>query len=235
MTFKTEKGQLAYQWLWGLTICVWVWFLLFTVGSAWLPAMSSGSGFLSFTPGSIAFLTALLLTPALTTALAILRVIKRIVRLRRGSVAYKKRNAVLLTVECVALLASLFAGLLHIIDGLNGLGLLLSAMAVCILAGLACLGRFVKEEKPVFTVKLYKKKLLLLSLAVLLLLPAFIPVSYSDRMVYQNDVGCTGRHYHAIAYSLVVRTKNDKAVDFNIAIFPFNYQKKVYVHLDEFD
>ena len=107
MTFKTEKGQLAYQWLWGLTICVWGWFFLFTVGSAWLPAMSSGSGFLSFTPGSIAFLTALLLTPALTTALAILRVIKRIVRLRRGSVAYKKRNAVLLTVECVALLASL--------------------------------------------------------------------------------------------------------------------------------
>lgn len=235
MTFKTEKGQLAYQWLWGLTICVWVWFFLFTVGSAWLPAMSSGSGFLSFTPGSIAFLTALLLTPALTTALAILRVIKRIVRLRRGSVAYKKRNAVLLTVECVALLASLFAGLLHIIDGLNGLGLLLSAMAVCILAGLACLGRFVKEEKPVFTVKLYKKKLLLLSLAVLLLLPAFIPVESGRCGVYQDGIVCNGMEYHALTYSIVTRTVEDKAVDFNIAIFPFNYQKKVYVHLDEFD
>lgn len=235
MTFKTEKGQLAYQWLLGLKICVWFWFFLFTVGIAWLPAMSSGSGFLSFTPVQLAYLMALFLTPALTTALAILRVIKRIVHLQRGSVAYKKRNAVLLTVECVALLASLFAGLLNIIDGLNELGLLLGAMAVCILAGLACLGRFMKEEKPVFTVKLYKKKLLVLSLAVLLLLPAFIPVESGRCGVYQDGIVCNGMEYHALTYSIVTRTVGDEVVDFNIAIFPFNYQKKVYARLDEFD
>ncbi|MBQ9795166.1 MAG: hypothetical protein IJW34_09530 [Clostridia bacterium] len=31
MTFKTEKGQLAYQFLTGITICLWVWYFLLTV------------------------------------------------------------------------------------------------------------------------------------------------------------------------------------------------------------
>jgi hypothetical protein len=161
--------------------------------------------------------------------------IRRVVRLKRGGTEHRTRSVVLLCLDSLALFCSLWAILQFYFDGLDEPGLMFGCLGVLILLGTTLFHRFVKEEKPVFTVKLYKKKLLLLSLAVLLLLPAFIPVSYSDRMVYQNDVGCTGRHYHAIAYSLVVRTENDKAVDFNIAIFPFNYQKKVYVHLDEFD
>ena len=86
-----------------------------------------------------------------------------------------------------------------------------------------------------FTVKLYKKKLLVLSLVVLLLLPAFIPVESGRCGVYKDGEYYPGMEYHALTYSIVTRTVEDEAVDFNFAIFPFNFKKEVYRNLDNFE
>ena len=234
MTFKTEKGQLAYQWLLGLRLCLWAWYIMFTLVLSFHPFMHPG-GFLDFPWHGDALILAAILLPALVAGLAAIRLIARAVILKRSGKEQRTRSIVLLCLDALALLCSLGAGMAILLDHLSFLAIMLAILGVCILSSVTCSGRFSKEEKPVFTVKLSKKKLLVLSLAVLLLLPAFIPVESGRCGVYQYGITCNGMEYHALTYSIVTRTVGDEAVDFNIAIFPFNYQKKVYVHLDEFD
>lgn len=104
MTFKTEKGQLAYQFLTGITICLWVWFFLLTVAVEFLPSMDTG-------------------------------------------------------------------------------------------------GDIVNTESHVF----------------------------------YGGLAHNGKEYHAIAYSVAVRTVEDEVVDWNIAVFPFNYDEETYKKLDNFE
>ena len=112
MTFKTEKGQLAYQFLTGITICLWVWFFLLTVAVAFLPSMDTSGDILGFSPPAMAFLMACFFAPALVALLAIIRLIRRVVRLKRGGPEHRTRSVVLLCLESVALFCSLWAFLL---------------------------------------------------------------------------------------------------------------------------
>ena len=234
MTFKTEKGQLAYQFLTGITVCLWVWFFLLTVAVAFLPGMDTGGDILRFSPPGMALLMACFFAPALVALLSTIRLIRRVVRLKRGGTEHRTRSVVLLCLESVALLCSLWAFLQFYFDGLDEPGLMFGCLGVLILLGTTLFHRFVKEEKPVYTVKLYKKKWAVILLVLLALFPVFIPVN-TEPHVYYHGLSHNGKEYHAIAYSVAVRTVGDEVVDWNIAVFPFNYQKKVYVHLDEFD
>jgi hypothetical protein len=234
MTFKTEKGQLAYQFLTGITVCLWVWYFLLTVAVAFLPRMDTSGDLLGFSPPATALLLACFSAPALVALLATIRLIRRVVRLKRGGTEHITRSVVLLCLDSLALFCSLWAILQFYFDGLDEPGLMFGCLGVLILLGTTLFHRFVKEEKPAYTVKLYKKKWAVILLVLLALFPVFIPVN-TEPHVFYCGLAHNGKEYHAIAYSLVVRTENDKAVDFNIAIFPFNYQKKVYVQLDEFD
>lgn len=239
MTFKTEKGQLAYQFLTGITICLWVWFLLLTVAVAFLPSMDTGGGFLYFSPPQVAFLMALYLAPALVALLATIRLIRRVVRLKRGEPEHRTRSVALLCLESVALFCSLWAFLQFYFDGLDEPGLMFGCLGVLILLGIAVFHHFVKEEKAylhrnIYTVKLYKKKWAVILLAVLALLPAFIPVK-TESHVYYHGLAHDGKEYHAIAYSVAVRTVEDDVADWNIAVFPFNYEEETYRDLDNFE
>lgn len=234
MTFKTEKGQLAYQFLTGITICLWVWFLLLTVAVAYLPSTDTSGGFLRFSHTDIALLMACFFAPALTASLAVIRLIRRVVRLKRGGTEYRTRSVVLLCLESVALLCSLWAFLQFYFDGLDEPGLMFGCFGVLILLGIAVFHHFDKEEKPIYTVKLYKKKWAVLLLVLLALFPVFIPVN-TEPHVFYDGLAHNGKVYHAIAYSVAVRTVEDEVVDWNIAVFPFNYDEEAYEKLDNFE
>lgn len=234
MTFKTEKGQLAYQFLTGITVCLWVWYFLLTVAAAFLPSMDTGGGFLSFSPPGMALLMACFFAPALAALLAVIRLIRQVVRLKRGGTEHRTRSVVLLCLESVALFCSLLAFLQFYFDGLDEPGLMFGCLGVLILLGIAVFHRFVKEEKPVYTVKLYKKKWAVILLVLLALFPAFIPAN-TEPHVYYGGLVHNGKEYHAIAYSVAVRTVEDEVVDWNIAVFPFNYDEETYKKLDNFE
>ncbi len=234
MTFKTEKGQLAYQFLTGITVCLWVWYFLLTVAAAFLPSTDTGGGFLYFSPPQVAFLMALFLAPALVALLAIIRLIRRVVRLKRSGTEHRTRSVVLLCLESVALFCSLWAFLQFYFDGLDEPGLMFGCLGVLILLGIAVFHRFVKEEKPVYAVKLYKKKWAVILLVLLALFPVFLPVN-TEPHVFYNGLAHNGKVYHAIAYSVAVRTVEDEVVDWNIAVFPFNYDEETYKKLDNFE
>lgn len=239
MTFKTEKGQLAYQFLTGITICLWVWFLLLTVAVAYLPSTDTSGGFLRFSHTDIALLMACFFAPALAASLAFIRLIRRVVRLKRGGTEHKNRSVVLLCLESAALFCSLLAFLQFYFDGLDEPGLMFGCLGVLILLGIAVFHHFVKEEKPIYTVniytvKLYKKKWAVILLVLLALFPVFIPVN-TEPHVYYNGLTHDGKEYHAIAYSVAVRTVEGEVVDWNIAVFPFNYDEETYENIDNFE
>ena len=239
MTFKTEKGQLAYQFLTGITICLWVWFFLLTVAVAFLPSMDTSGDILGFSPPAMALLMACFFAPALVALLSTIRLIRRVVRLKRGGTEHRTRSVVLLCLESVALFCSLWASLQFYFDGLDEPGLMFGCLGVLILLGIAVFHRFVKEEKPIYsvniyTVKLYKKKWAVILLVLLALFPVFIPVN-TEPHVYYGGLPQGGKQYHAIAYSVAVRTVEGKVVDWNIAVFPFNYDEETYKKLDNFE
>ena len=234
MTFKTEKGQLAYQFLTGITICLWLWFFLLTVAVAFLPSTDTSGGFLYFSPPQVAFLMACFFAPALVALLAVIRLIRRVVRLKRRGTEHRTRSVVLLCLESVALFCSLGAFLQFYFDGLDEPGLMFGCLGVLILLGIAVFHHFVKEEKPIYTVKLYKKKWAVILLVLLALFPVFIPVN-TEPHVFYGGLAHDGKEYHAIAYSVAVRTVEDEVVDWNVAVFPFNYDEETYKKLDNFE
>lgn len=238
MTFKTEKGQLAYQFLTGITICLWVWFFLLTVAVAFLPSMDTSGDILGFSPPTAALLMACFFAPALAALLAVIRLIRRVVRLKRGGTEYRTRSVVLLCLESIALFCSLWAFLQFYFDGLDEPGLMFGCIGVLILLGIAVFHRFVKEEsllhRNIYTVKLYKKKWAVILLVLLALFPVFIPVN-TEPHVFYGGLAHDGKVYHAIAYSVAVRTVEDEVVDWNIAVFPFNYDEETYEKLDNFE
>lgn len=234
MTFKTEKGQLAYQFLTGITVCLWVWFFLLPVAVAFSPSTDTSGGFLRFSHTDIALLMACFFAPALVALLATIRLIRRVVRLKRGGTEYRTRSVVLLCLESVALFCSLWAFLQFYFDGLDELGLMFGCLGVLILLGIAVFHHFVKEEKPIYTVKLYKKKWAVILLVLPALFPVFIPVN-TEPHVFYGGLAHNGKEYHAIAYSVAVRTVEDEVVDWNIAVFPFNYDEETYKKLDNFE
>ncbi|MBR4054890.1 MAG: hypothetical protein IKK06_08860 [Clostridia bacterium] len=234
MTFKTEKGQLAYQFLTGITICLWVWFFLLTVAVAFLPSMDTSGDILGFSPPTAALLMACFFAPALAALLAVIRLIRRVVRLKRRGTEHRTRSVVLLCLESVALFCSLGAFLQFYFDGLDEPGLMFGCLGVLILLGIAVFHHFVKEEKPIYTVKLYKKKWSVILLVLLALFPVFIPVN-TEPHVFYGGLAHDGKEYHAIAYSVAVRTVEDEVVDWNIAVFPFNYDEETYKKLDNFE
>lgn len=239
MTFKTEKGQLVYQFLTGITICLWVWFFLLTVAVAFLPSMDMSGDILGFSPPTAALLMACFFAPALAALLAVIRLIRRVVRLKRGGTEHRTRSVVLLCLESVALFCSLGGFLQFCFDGLDEPGLMFGCLGVLILLGIAVFHHFVKEEKPIYTVniytvKLYKKKWAVILLVLLALFPVFIPVN-TEPHVFYGGLAHNGKVYHAIAYSVAVRTVEGEVVDWNIAVFPFNYDEETYEKLDDFE
>ena len=176
MTFKTEKGQLAYQWLLGLKICVWVgYFGYILVFHAIYSEHGMDDGFLSYLAES-SFIC-LCFVSLFLAALSLLNVVRRIMLITLTKEPYAKsfalRNAILAGLYGVAFLLSVSAYTLFATQGWSLYVQWAHLPALCIPAGIALWSVLSKEEQPVFTVKLYRRKLLVLSLVVIFLLPAF--------------------------------------------------------------
>lgn len=205
---KTKTGQIAYQCLNALLICLCVSFLV--IGSFLTVGALIEGGWELLVP---LFLLVVVL-PILLLAVGILSGIKQIVCMVTDRGRAPRLAAALLLLHLVSIACASLALIVFAL-GMDSLFLYIFSASLSFAALLAVpilRKRYAKkhpdEKRTPFAVNLFKKPVCICLMVLLILLPAVIPYRITDRRIT------------AIAYSLIGRVEYGEVVEWKLVLFP---------------